>query len=88
MIGRTIYRRLEELEAFLPPPGEPEFMTVEFVSSDGEVVDTRVLQLGEVRPPGMNRRSAKRSGWRNGVNAETRSAGPKRPVATSIAAAG
>ena len=50
MIGRTIYRRLEELEAYLSPPGEPEFMTVNFVSPDGEIVDTIVLQLGEVRP--------------------------------------
>ena len=50
MIGRTIYRRLEELEACLSPPGEPEFMTVNFVSPDGEIVDTIVLQLGEVRP--------------------------------------
>ena len=64
MIGRTIYRRLEELEAYLPPPGEPEFMTLEFVSPDGEIVDTRVLQLGEVRPPGRNRGRPKRSGWR------------------------
>ena len=64
MIGRTIYRRLEDLEAYLPPPGEPEFMTLEFVSSDGEIVDTRVLQLGEVRTPGRNRRRPKRSGWR------------------------
>ena len=53
MIGRTIYRRLEELEAYLPPPGEPEFMTLDFVSPDGEIVDTRVLQLGEVRPLGI-----------------------------------
>ena len=62
MIGRTIYRRLEDLEAHLPPPGEPEFMTLEFVSPDGEIVDTRVLQLGEVRPPGRNRRRPKRRG--------------------------
>jgi len=64
MIGRTIYRRLEDLEAHLPPPGEPEFMTLEFVSPDGEIVDTRVLQLGEVRPPGRNRGRPNRSGWR------------------------
>jgi hypothetical protein len=64
MIGRTIYRRLEELEAYLPPPGGPEFMTLDFVSSDGEIVDTRVLQLGEVRPAGRNRGRPKRSGWR------------------------
>ena len=64
MIGRTIYRRLEELEAHLPPPGEPEFLTLEFVSSDGEIVDTRVLQLGEVRPLGRNRGRPKRSKWR------------------------
>ena len=64
MIGRTIYRRLEELEACLPPLGEPEFLTLEFVSADGEIVETRVLQLGEVRPPGRNRRRPKRSGWR------------------------
>jgi len=63
MIGRTIYRRLEELEACLPPPGEPELLTLEFVSADGEIVDTRVLQLGEV-PPGRYRRRRKRSGWR------------------------
>ncbi len=66
MIGRTIYRRLEELEAYLPPPGGPEFMTLDFVSSDGEIVDTRVLQLGEVRPPGRNRGRPKRSGrWQS-----------------------
>ena len=64
MIGRTIYRRLEDLEAHLPPPGEPEFMTLEFVSPDGEIVDTRVLQLGEVRPPGRNRGRPAHSGWR------------------------
>ena len=64
MIGRTIYRRLEELEAYLPPSGEPQFLTLEFVSPDGEIVDTRVLQLGEVRPPGRNRGRPKRSGWR------------------------
>ena len=64
MIGRTIYRRLEELEAYLPPPGEPEFMTLDFVSPDGEIVDTRVLQLGKVHPPGRKRGRPKRSGWR------------------------
>ena len=63
MIGRAIYRRLDDLEAYLPPPGEPEFMTLEFVSADGEIVEIRVLQLGEVRPPGRRRRP-NRSGWR------------------------
>ena len=60
MIGRTVYRRLEELEADLPPPGEPEFLTLEFVAPGGEIVETRVLQLGEVHPPGRNRRRSKR----------------------------
>ena len=64
MIGRTIYRRLEELEAYLPPPGEPEFMTLDFVSADGEIVESRVLQLGDVRPLRRSSDRPMRSEWR------------------------
>ena len=42
MIRRNLARRLEQLEACIVPPGDPEFMTVNFISPDGEVVDSLV----------------------------------------------
>lgn len=49
MISRNLARRLELLEASLAPPGEPQFMTVNFVSGDGEIVNSVTYQLGQVR---------------------------------------
>ena len=49
MIGKTLSRRLEQLEAYAVPPDEPEFMTVNYVSNDGEIVDSVTFQLGQVR---------------------------------------
>ena len=44
--------RIERLEeAILPsPPEPPEFMEVQFVDAQKNVVDTMVFQLGQVRP--------------------------------------
>jgi hypothetical protein len=42
LLGLPVPPPSEELEAYLPPPGEPEFLTLDFVSPDGEIVDTRV----------------------------------------------
>ena len=52
MISKTLSRRLERLEAYAVPPDEPEYMTVNYVSGDGEIVDSVTFHLGQVRPAG------------------------------------
>ena len=56
-----INRRIVQLEEeILPlPPQPPEFMEIHFVDSEQKVVNTLVLQLGQVRPQGR--------GWLNAL---------------------
>ena len=57
-----IRNRISRLEdEMLPlPAGPPEFMEFHFVDSEKKVVNTMVLQLGQVRPQSRGRRSAQR----------------------------
>jgi hypothetical protein len=55
MISRNLARRLDQLEADSPQPGEPQVMNVDYVGPDGEVVESIKYQLTPVRPrqPGV-----------------------------------
>jgi len=59
MINRTLARRLEQIEAFLLPIDAPEvYIRIHSISSDGEVVATHVVEIGQARPVNtMARRS-------------------------------
>ena len=57
-INRRIVRLEEEILPLAPQP--PEFMEIHFVDSDKRVVNTLVLQLGQVRPEGRGWRNARR----------------------------
>ena len=46
MNTRTLTTRVQPLEARLPPPKEPLFMTIEFVAPGGEITREVVIQLG------------------------------------------
>jgi len=47
---RTLARRLEQLEAFVLPTDTPQiYMRVRSISSQGEVVDTHVIDMGQAR---------------------------------------
>jgi len=51
MINRTLARRLEQLEAFVLPTDAPQiYMRVRSISSQGEVVNTHVIDMGQARP--------------------------------------
>jgi hypothetical protein len=66
-VGRRIERLEEEL---LPPPdaGPPEVLTLCFVDSEKNVVDTLEFPLGQVRPSnGRRKRTGGRAGERRGL---------------------
>jgi hypothetical protein len=51
MISRTLARRLEQLEAFVLPTDTPQlYIRIHLVNSDGEVVATHVIDMGQARP--------------------------------------
>ena len=51
MINRTLARRLEQLEDFVLPTDAPQLcVRIHSMSSDGALVKTHVVKLGQVRP--------------------------------------
>ena len=64
-INRRIVQLEEKILPLLPQPAE--FMEIHFVDSEKKVVNTMVLQLGQVRPQG-----------RGGLNARPRQLGADR----------
>ena len=56
--SRTLVRRLEQLEAVVLPTDPPlEYMRIHSISSNGEVVNTRLIKLNQVRPAKVPRSS-------------------------------
>ena len=61
MIGRTLARRLEDLEAeFLPVAGETTIIRVDFVERDGTVVDHMDFTVSGTAPTRQKRPRARR----------------------------
>ena len=46
MTSRNVSRRLERLEGLILPSGGPDLITVNWVTTDGEVVMTEVADIG------------------------------------------
>lgn len=46
MISRNLARRLENLESGFVPAGEAQVFTIDFVDSDGKVVDRKEITWG------------------------------------------
>ena len=53
---RTLVRRMERLEARLAPAAPPLVINLQFVSSDGRVVEEREVRVGGTPLPTRTRR--------------------------------